>query len=208
MKLYNTMTKKKEEIRPLKKGVLTMYNCGPTVYDTPTIGNLRTYVNVDILRRSLEYMGQKVKEVMNITDIEDKIIRDSIKKNVLYTDITEKYEIAFYKALEKLNIETPEYSPKATEEIPEMIKIISALMKSGYAYRSDDGSIYFSIDKFTSYGKLSGLASRLAHGSLKMNTAKRTLRTLPYGKQKGKGNHHGKLRLAKGALDGISNVAP
>jgi cysteinyl-tRNA synthetase len=160
MKLYNTLTKKNDDIKPLKKGLVTIYNCGPTVYDNPTIGNLRTYINVDLLRRSLKYAGLKVKEVMNITDIEDKIIRDSLKLNVPYTEITEKYEKVFLDAIERLNIEKPEYMPRATEEIPEMIKIIEALLKSGYAYKSDDGSIYFSINKFKPYGTLSDLNAR------------------------------------------------
>lgn len=160
MKLYNTLTKKKEEVRPIKKDLVTIYNCGPTVYDEPTIGNLRTYINVDILRRALKFEGLKVKEVMNITDIEDKIIRDSIKTGVSYTEITDKYEKSFLGATEALNIERPEKMPHATAEIPEMIKIISNLLKSGHAYKSDDGSVYFSIKKFKNYGKLSGLSKR------------------------------------------------
>lgn len=160
MKLYNTLTRKKEEFKPLKKGVISIYNCGPTVYDNPTIGNLRTYINVDILRRTFEYNGYKVKEVMNITDIEDKIIRDSKKLKVPYTNITKKYEKAFLAEIEKLNIEPVEKMPRATEEIPVMIKMVEKLLKSGYAYKSDDGSIYFSIKKFKDYGKLSGLSKR------------------------------------------------
>lgn len=160
MKLYNTLTKKKEELRPIKKGVVSIYNCGPTVYNTPTVGNLRTYINVDILRRTLKFSGLKVKEAMNITDIEDKIIRDSKKRGIGYKELTAKYEKAFLDDLRKLNIEPPEYLPRATEEIPEMIKIIEKLLKSGYAYKSEDGSVYFSINKFKNYGKLSGLNKR------------------------------------------------
>ena len=160
MKLYNTLSKKKEEIRPEKKGVVSIYNCGPTVYNTPTIGNLRTYINVDILRRALRFDGFKVKEAMNITDIEDKIIRDANRQGVSYKELTAKYEALFLADLEKLYIEMPEYMPKATEEIPEMIKIIEKLLESNYAYKSEDGSVYFSIDEFKNYGKLSGLDNR------------------------------------------------
>jgi cysteinyl-tRNA synthetase len=160
MKLYNTLTKKKEELKTQKKGVVSIYNCGPTVYNTPTIGNLRTYINVDVLRRALILAGYKVKEAMNITDIEDKIIRDANKQKIKYQELTSKYEKIFLENLEELNIEMPEYLPRATEEIPEMIKIIEKLLKSGYAYKSDDGSVYFSIGKFKNYGKLSGLDKR------------------------------------------------
>ncbi len=160
IKLYNTLTKKKELLKPIKKGEVKIYNCGPTVYNDPTIGNLRTYINVDILRRSLKYLNFKVIEAMNITDIEDKIIRDSIKLKVPYTEITKKYEKSFFEALTDLNIELPEYTPRATEEVPGMIKIIEKLLKDKYAYISDDGSVYFSISKFKNYGKLSGLDNR------------------------------------------------
>lgn len=160
MKLYNTLTKKKIELRPQKKGVVSIYNCGPTVYNTPTIGNLRTYINVDILRRTLIMAGFKVNETMNITDIEDKIIRDANKQKVSYKELTSKYEKIFLDNIKELNIQVPEYMPRATEEIPDMIKIIEKLLKDGYAYKSEDGSVYFSINKFKSYGKLSGLDKR------------------------------------------------
>jgi cysteinyl-tRNA synthetase len=157
MKLYNTLTRKKEALKPLKKGVISIYNCGPTVYDYPTIGNLRTYINVDLLRRGLEFEGLKANEVMNITDIEDKIIRDSKKLRVPYGELTRKYEKAFLAEIHRLNIEPVEKMPRATDEIPCMIKIIEKLLTSGYAYKSDDGSVYFSVKKFRNYGKLSRL---------------------------------------------------
>jgi cysteinyl-tRNA synthetase len=160
MKLYNTLTHSKETIKPLSGDTFTMYVCGPTVYNTPTIGNLRTYLNTDFLRRSLKFLGYRVNEVMNITDIEDKIIRDSAKQGVEYTELTQKYEKVFLEDLKALNIETPEHMPRATEEIPAMIKIIEKLIADGYAYKSDDGSVYFDIKKFNDYGKLSGLDKR------------------------------------------------
>jgi cysteinyl-tRNA synthetase len=156
MKIYNTLTKNKEEFIPLKKNKVKIYSCGPTVYSYAHIGNLRTYLNVDFLRRWLEFKGYEVEMVMNITDIEDKIIRDSIEQNIDFHVITEKYEKYFVEHIKKLNVELPEKMPRATEEIDEMIKIINKLLEDNIAYKSDDGSIYFSVSKFKDYGKLSG----------------------------------------------------
>ncbi len=159
LKLYNILTRKKQLFKPLKDKIVGLYACGPTVYNYAHIGNLRTYIFEDILKRALEFNGYEVKYVMNITDVEDKIIRDSkkAKKNIL--DFVKPYEKAFFEDLKKLNIEKAYKYPKATQHIKEMIKIISALLRKGLAYKVDD-SIYFDIFKFKSYGKLSGLKSR------------------------------------------------
>ncbi len=159
LKLYNILTRKKQLFKPLKDKIVGLYACGPTVYNYAHIGNLRTYIFEDILKRVLEFNGYEVKYVMNITDVEDKIIRDSkkAKKNIL--DFVRPYEKAFFEDLKKLNIEKAYKYPKATQHIKEMIKIISALLRRGLAYKVDD-SIYFDIFKFKSYGKLSGLKSR------------------------------------------------
>lgn len=157
MKIYDTFTKKKEEFKPLNAGKVSMYSCGPTVYNYAHIGNLRTYINADILRRVFIYSGYKVDEVMNITDIEDKIIKAAREQKVDFTDITKKYEDSFLTDLDKLNIEKPEHMPRATEEISGMIEVIDKLIKTGYAYKSEDGSIYFSIKNFKDYGKLAHL---------------------------------------------------
>jgi len=159
LKLYNILTRKKQLFKPLKDKMVGLYACGPTVYNYAHIGNLRTYIFEDILKRALEFNGYEVKYVMNITDVEDKIIRDSkkAKKNIL--DFVKPYEKAFFEDLKKLNIEKAYKYPKATQHIKEMIKIISALLRKGLAYKVD-GSIYFDIFKFKSYGKLSGLKSR------------------------------------------------
>jgi cysteinyl-tRNA synthetase len=162
MKLYNTATRRIEEIQTIVPKRVGMYICGPTVYNTPTIGNLRTYISQDLLRRTLKYLGYSVNEVMNITDIEDKIIRDSAAQGVPYTELTSKYEKIFLDNLKSLNIEPVESMPHATDPkvITKMIEIISALIDKGFAYKSEDGSVYFSIDKFETYGKLSGLENR------------------------------------------------
>jgi len=159
LKLYNFLTRKKQLLKPLKDKAVGLYACGPTVYNYAHMGNLRTYIFEDILKRALEFNGYEVKYVMNITDVEDKIIRDSkkAKKNIL--DFVKPYEKAFFEDLKKLNIEKAYKYPKATQHIKEMIKIISALLRRGLAYKVNN-SIYFDIFKFKSYGKLSGLKSR------------------------------------------------
>jgi cysteinyl-tRNA synthetase len=153
MKLYDTKTKQKEEIKGKE---IKLYVCGPTVYDRAHIGNLRTYINVDALKRSLEYFGLNVKHAMNVTDIEDKIINRSRESGIEYRELTREHESMFWRDLEELNIKKPNFTPHATdaEVISEMIKIIEKLIKAGYAYKADDGSIYFSVNKFKKYGEL------------------------------------------------------
>jgi len=156
LKLYNFLTRKKQLFKPLKDKIAGFYTCGPTVYNYAHIGNLRTYIFEDVLKRTLKYNGYKVRHVMNITDVEDKIIRASkkAKKNIL--DFVKPYEKAFFEELKKLNIEKAWQYPKATQHIKEMIKIIEILLKKGLAYKSER-SIYFDISKFKPYGKLSGI---------------------------------------------------
>jgi cysteinyl-tRNA synthetase len=159
MKIYNTLTKNKDEFKPQDDNRVKMYVCGPTVYDYAHIGNLRTYVATDLLRRWLKYNGFTVEEVMNVTDIEDKIIKKSKDEHVSYKDVTQKYEKAFINDLSKLNIELPEKMPHATDDevIKQIVTIIKSLLEKGIAYKSDDGSVYFSVAKFKDYGKLSNI---------------------------------------------------
>lgn len=159
VKFYNTLTRKKEIFKPLHGKRVGLYTCGPTVYNYAHIGNLRTYIFEDILKRTLEYNRCEVRQVMNITDIEDKIIRDSKTADKTIYEFTKPYEEAFFEDLKKLNIEKAYKYPKATKHISEMIKIISALLKKGLAYKTN-GSIYFDISKFRKYGRLSGLNAR------------------------------------------------
>jgi len=158
LKLYNYLTKKKEIFKPLKKGFVDLYTCGPTVYDSAHLGNLRTYIFEDVLRRTLKANGFKVKQVMNITDVEDKIIKKMRLEKKTLQQITEPYTKLFFEDLKKLNIEKTEVYPKATEHIKEIIKLIAVLLKKEFAYQAEDGSIYFKISKFKNYGKLSGLS--------------------------------------------------
>ncbi|RLG12300.1 cysteine--tRNA ligase [Candidatus Pacearchaeota archaeon] len=156
IKFYNTLGRKREVFKPIKDKKVRIYVCGPTIYNYVHIGNLRAYIFADILRRYLEFSGFKIKEVMNLTDVDDKTIRESQKQGIELRKFTEKYKKAFLEDLKKLNIEIPEVLPCATEHIPEMVSMIKKLIKKGYAYKTEDG-IYFSIKKFKDYGKLSGI---------------------------------------------------
>lgn len=160
LKLFNTLTKRKEEFTPLNPPKVGMYTCGPTVYDHMHIGNLRTFILSDILRRTMEVSGFEVRAVQNITDIDDKIIQRAKEKNVSIQELADEYTKYFLEDTLKLNIKSPTIQPKATEHIGQMIKYIEELIKKGLAYVEEDGSVYFDISKFPGYGKLSGLESR------------------------------------------------
>jgi cysteinyl-tRNA synthetase len=159
MRIFNTLTRRIEELEPLDPGHVKLYTCGPTVYDYAHIGNFRTYVWEDLLRRTLKFLGFKVTQVMNITDIEDKIIAKAIAQGVSLREVTEPFVAAFFEDLGVLGIEKAEHYPRATEHIPEMIAIAQALEAKGLTYVSQ-GSLYFRIDAFRSYGRLSNLENR------------------------------------------------
>jgi len=154
LRLYNTLPGKIEEFHPLQDHEVRMYACGPTVYDYGHIGNFRTFVAVDILRRFLRQGGFSVRHVMNITDVDDKIIRNSALEGLSVKDYTAKYEKAFLEDSSTLNIEPP-ILVRATQHIEEMARFVAELEKKGFAYRTEDGSYYFRIAKFPGYGKLS-----------------------------------------------------
>ena len=155
LRLFNTLSGTTEVFEPSENKLVRMYSCGPTVYDYGHIGNFRTFVIIDLLRRFLRMSGYKLKHVMNITDVDDKIIRNAARDNVDVRTYTEKYVEAFLEDSRILNLEKPEYLVRATDHISEMADFIDALAKKGYAYRTDDGSYYFRISKFPEYGKLS-----------------------------------------------------
>lgn len=165
LKLYNTLTKKVEEFVPIKPEVVTVYACGPTVYDYAHIGNFRTYVMTDLLVRTLKYLGYKVKFVMNITDVghltsdadegEDKLARGAKREGKTAWDIAKFYTEAFIADSKKLNLLEPDVRPKPTEHIAEQIKMVKTLLEKGYAYQIDDG-IYFDTSKLAGYGVLTG----------------------------------------------------
>ncbi len=157
LRLYNTLTRKTELLKPLKDNTIKMYTCGPTVYDYPHLGNYRAYIVSDVLKRYLRYKGCKVKHVMNITDVDDKTIRGAQGQRISLKQFTKQYEEAFFDDLESLNILPADKFPRATEHIDEMRFLIRRLIEKGLAYKAGDGSVYFNIKKFAGYGKLAGI---------------------------------------------------
>ncbi len=157
LKFYNTLTRKTQSFKPLKGNEVTVYDCGPTVYNYIHIGNCRAFIFADILKRYLLYKGFKVKQVMNITDVDDKTIRDSQKEGLSLKEFATKYTKAFFEDIKTLNISPATTYPKATEHIPEIISLIEKLEKKKYTYIGEDKSVYYDISKFKKYGKLSGI---------------------------------------------------
>ena len=155
MRIYNTLTRKKEELKTITPGEVKIYACGPTVYNYIHIGNARPLCVFDTLRRYLEYRGYKVNFVQNFTDIDDKIIKRAIEENSDYKTVSEKYIEEFWKDANGMNIRHATVHPKATENIDEILSIISTLVEKGYAYPAENGDVYFSPKKFKEYGKLS-----------------------------------------------------
>ena len=169
LKLYNTLTRKKEPFKPIKGKEVGMYNCGPTVYYFAHIGNLRTFTNQDLLNKYLRFSGYKVKYVMNLTDVDDKTIAGSKKENISLRDFTKKYSDLFLADLDALAIQRPDVIVRATDTIPEMVALIEKLLKKGIAYKSEDGSIYYNIKKFKDYGKLSKLKMKELKAGARVN---------------------------------------
>lgn len=155
MLINNTKTRKKEEFKPIKPGEVTMYVCGPTVYDYFHIGNGRTFIMSDIIRRYFEYKGYKVKFAMNLTDVDDKIIKRANEQGVDAKEVSEKFITAFLEDTAKLKIKPATLHPKATEHMGEIIDIVKKLEEKGIAYNVD-GNVFFEVKKFDEYGKLSG----------------------------------------------------
>jgi cysteinyl-tRNA synthetase len=155
LRLFNTLTNRMEEFRPMADNTVRMYACGPTVYDFGHIGNFRTFVHVDTLRRFLRQSGYQLRHVMNITDVDDKIIANAAQRGMGVREYAEVYEKAFLEDMQLLNLEPPEFLVRATEHIEEMAQFIRRLEERGIAYRTEDGSYYFRIAKFPEYGKLS-----------------------------------------------------
>lgn len=184
MKVYNTLTRRKEEFSPIRGNLVTMYSCGPTVYSYAHVGNLRTYIFMDLIRRVLKYDGYKIKGVMNVTDVghlladaddgEDKLQKAAREQQKSPWEIAAFYSDVFFKDIAALNIGKPEIIAKATDHIPEMIEFVQALLEKGYAYEISDG-IYFDISRFPEYGKLSGqsIEEKEAGARVEENSEKR-----------------------------------
>jgi cysteinyl-tRNA synthetase len=159
-RLYNTLTRRVEPFAPADGHTVRMYTCGPTVYNPAHLGNFRTFLFEDLMRRALRLAGWKVLQAMNLTDVDDKIIRKAAASGQKIGDVTEPFTDLFHEDRRYLRIEDAEIYPKATEHIPEMIALVERLVANGVAYVADDGSVYFAIDKFADYGKLSQLDKR------------------------------------------------
>jgi cysteinyl-tRNA synthetase len=167
---FNTMNRRQEEFKPLTGDEVRMYTCGPTVYNFAHIGNFRAYMFEDLLRRVLKYFGYKVTQVMNLTDVDDKTIRDSQACNMELNDFTAQYKQAFFEDLKTLNIEPAEIYPAATDHIPEMIALVQALIDKGFAYQADDKCVYFSIAKYPEYGKLAKIDMENQRAGVRIKT--------------------------------------
>ena len=155
MKIYNTMTRQKEELKTIKDGEIKIYACGPTVYNFIHIGNARPFVVFDTMRKYLEYRGYKVKFVQNFTDVDDKIINRAKEEGISAPEVSEKYIKEYFNDAEALNVLKADVHPKVSEHIPEIIDFVQTLIDKGYAYEAD-GDVYYSTRKFPEYGKLSG----------------------------------------------------
>ena len=170
IKFFNTMERRTMPFSSITPGEVGLYTCGPTVYNFAHIGNFRAYMFEDILKRTLEYFGYKVHQVMNLTDVDDQTIRDSRAAGLPLRTFTEKYKKAFFEDIKALNIEPAEIYPAATDHIPEMIQLIQTLMDKGFAYQAEDKCIYFSIDKFPAYGKLARIDRENQRAGVRINS--------------------------------------
>jgi cysteinyl-tRNA synthetase len=159
-RLYNTLTRRVEPFTPLDGRTARIYSCGPTVYNPAHLGNFRTFLFGDLLRRALRLRGWSVRQVMNLTDVDDKIIRRAAEQGKTLREVTEPVAQLFHQDREYLRIEPAEAYPRATDYIPQMIALVRRLVDNGVAYRAEDGSVYFAIDRFPAYGRLSQLDRR------------------------------------------------
>ncbi|MDE3186828.1 MAG: class I tRNA ligase family protein, partial [Acidobacteriota bacterium] len=155
LRLFNTLTGQVDPLVPMDGQTLRMYACGPTVYDYGHIGNFRTFLQIDVLRRFLKLTGMKIRHVMNITDVDDKIIRNAAAASIPIGEYTPRYVDAFFEDIDALRIERPEQIARATENIGRMVELIEKLAAVGAAYKTEDGSWYFRLSAFPEYGKLS-----------------------------------------------------
>jgi len=157
IRFYNTIVRRKVDFNPINKQKISLYTCGPTVYDFAHIGNFRAYIFEDLLRRTLEFCDYEVLHIMNLTDIDDKTIRKANDESIPLKEFTDKYIKAFYEDVEKLNVIPAHHYPRATEFIDGMVLMIQDLEKKGYTYTTEDGSVFFKISKYKDYGKLANI---------------------------------------------------
>ena len=203
MKIFNTLTRSKEEFKPIEEGKVKIYACGPTVYNFIHIGNARPLCVFDVLRRFLEYIGYDVRFVQNFTDIDDKIIKRANEEGLTYKEVSEKYIEEFWKDVKGMNVREATVHPKATENIDEIIDIVSTLIDKGYAY-AVDGDVYFSPSKFKEYGKLPHQPLEDLEAGAARSRGSRW--TLLFGKAQSRVNLTGSHRGATADRAGISSA--
>ncbi|TSC53018.1 MAG: cysteinyl-tRNA synthetase [Microgenomates group bacterium LiPW_16] len=172
MKIYNTLTRKIEEFKPIKPGFVGMYTCGPTVYGPSHLGHARSYVNFDLLKRVFLYQGFQVKHILNITDIHDDMIKRASELKITIQELADSYIPLFKKDLEDLNVLPADAYPRVTEHIGKIIEMVKVLLKKGFAYVEKDGSVYFDVSKFAGYGRLSGIKLNKAKTGTRVETDK------------------------------------
>ena len=170
LRLYNTIKRRVEPFAPLAPPRVTMYTCGPTVWSYAHIGNFRTFLSQDLLRRYLEYLGYEVFQVMNLTDVDDRIIAEAKKAGKTIRDHTEPFTAAFFEDRDYLGIKPADVYPRATESIEPMVRLVEGLLERGVAYRADDRSVYFGVDKFEEYGRLSQLDKRVLRSGSRVDS--------------------------------------
>ncbi|MEE9450048.1 MAG: cysteine--tRNA ligase, partial [Ignavibacteriaceae bacterium] len=197
--LYNSLTKTKEEFVPIDPSEVKFYICGPTVYDFFHIGNARTFVMADILRRYLEYKGYKVKFIMNLTDIDDRIIKKSISEKISYDEVAVKYSKAFFEDIKRLKLKAADLYPKATEHMEDILRMIETLEDKGYAYNID-GNVFYDISKYDDYGKLSGknIDDLISGARIEVNEEKKSPLDFALWKKAKEGEPYWESRWGKG----------
>lgn len=209
MKLFNTMTRQKEEFVPLTPGEVKMYCCGPTVYNYIHVGNAAPMILFDVLRRYLEYRGNKVTFVQNFTDVDDKIIKRANEEGTTSQAISEKYIDEYFKDAHGLGVRDATIHPKATENIQQIIDLVQTLIDKGYAY-AVNGDVYYRTKKFADYGKLSHqpIEELQAGARIDVNDVKEDPLDSPSGRRRNPGSPIGTLPGDRAGLAGISSVPP
>ena len=154
--VYNTMTRKKEEFHPLRTGEVSIYCCGVTPYNDPHIGNARPFVTWDVIRRFLSRKGYRVRYIQNFTDVDDKIINAANREGVTWKEISDRYIAAYFKAMDALNVRRADVFPRVSETMAEIIRMIETLIERGFAYVTGAGDVYYRVEAFAHYGRLSG----------------------------------------------------
>ncbi len=172
LRLYNTLTRKKEVFKPIKPPKVGMYVCGPTIYGPSHLGHARTYIAFDVIRRYLEYRGFQVKYVVNITDIHDDMIKEAQKRGMTIYQLADKFLPVYFQDMESLNVKKADVHPRVTEHIKEIIKMVRILVNKGYGYLAPDGSVYYDVSQFKNYGQLSGIKIKKAKTGTRVTTDK------------------------------------